>query len=264
MGGPSIMMQYAAMKAARANGVTVLLDGQGGDETLLGYDRHYAALLRASFRDGGIPASIAALRSALTANANLSLRRLAVIFAGMSWAKARSLGYRRHYGFLKNRALASSLQRLLNAREGAAMQAVEIAETSLPMLLRFEDKNSAHFGIEARLPYLDHRFVEFALGLPVRVKMNDGWSKWPLRQAMANRLPESICWRRNKIAFAAPDELWLDRHHSRMRQKVLGCELLARHVDLKALAGRLDRLQLPMRWRLYCLALWSEQFGIGA
>jgi asparagine synthase (glutamine-hydrolysing) len=264
-GGPSIMMQYAVMKAARANGVVVLLDGQGGDETLLGYDRHYAALLRDGFRGGGIRGSISVLRSALAANANLSLRRLAIIYAGMSWATARSLSYRWRYGFMRNLALSQSLRRLLlNAREGAEMQVVEIAETSLPMLLRFEDKNSAHFAIEARLPYLDHRFVEFALGLPVRVKMYGGWSKWPLRQAMAGLLPESICWRRNKIAFAAPDQLWLNRHHARMRHKVLDCELLARHVDLKALAVRFDGLDLSMRWRLYCLAIWSEQFGVSA
>src|SRR5664280_759428 len=52
--GPSIMMQYDVMKTARSNGVIVLLDGQGGDETLLGYERYYAAWLLDHFRQGGI------------------------------------------------------------------------------------------------------------------------------------------------------------------------------------------------------------------
>ena len=50
------------------------------------------------------------------------------------------------------------------------MQVLEITETNLPMLLRFEDKNSMRFGIETRLPFLDYRFVELALGLSTRSK----------------------------------------------------------------------------------------------
>ena len=69
---------------------------------------------------------------------------------------------------------------------------LEITETNLPMLLRFEDKNSMHFAIETRLPFLDYRFVEFALGLPSRVKLNRGWTKWPLRAAMQKDLPAKI------------------------------------------------------------------------
>ena len=264
-GGPSIMMQYAVMKAARANAITVLLDGQGGDETMLGYDRYYAAWLRDCFRKRGVGGFVSGVRGALSANANLSLPRLAMLFIGMGSASVRSLGYRWRYGFMKKLALPKALKRLAQSMGDAArMQGLEIAETNLPMLLRFEDKNSSHFAIEARLPYLDHRFVELALGLPVSLKMHDGWTKWPLRQAMAGILPRAIGWRRNKIGFAAPDHLWLDRHLPQMREKVLASNLVAAHVDMAALARRFDKLGLLMRWRLYCLALWGEQYGISA
>jgi asparagine synthase (glutamine-hydrolysing) len=264
-GGPSIMMQYAVMKAARANGVTVLLDGQGGDETLLGYDRYYAALLRDCFHKRGVRGLVAAVRSAFSANANLTFSRLAMLFIGMSWPAARQAAYGWRYGFMKNRALPKALRRLaLSLGDAAGMQAIEIAETDLPMLLRFEDKNSSHFAIEARLPYLDHRFVEMALGLPVQLKMHDGWTKWLLRKAMEGILPEAIGWRRNKIGFAAPDRLWLDRHLPRMRDKVLASGLVAAHADMKTLARRFNGLSLLMRWRLYCLALWADQFGVRA
>jgi asparagine synthase (glutamine-hydrolysing) len=259
------MMQYAVMKAARANGITVLLDGQGGDETLLGYDRYYAPLLRDCFRKHGIHGLVAAVRSALSANANIGWSRLAMLFIGMSWPAARQAGYRWRYGFMKNGTLPKALRQFaLSLGDAAGMQAIEIAETNLPMLLRFEDKNSSHFAIEARLPYLDHRFVEMALGLPVQLKMHGGWTKWLLRKAMVGILPEAIGWRRNKIGFAAPDRLWLDRQLPQMRDKVLASSLVAAHVDMKALARRFDRLGLLMRWRLYCLALWADQFGVRA
>ena len=188
-----------------------------------------------------------------------------MLFIGMSWPGAWLAGYRWRYGFMKNRTLPQALRRFALSRgDAAGMQAIEIAETSLPMLLRFEDKNSSHFAVEARLPYLDHRFVEMALGLPLQLKMHSGWTKWLLRKAMAGALPGAIGWRRDKIGFAAPDRLWLDRHLPQMRDKVLACGLVAAHVDIKTLARRFDRLGLLMRWRLYCLALWAEQFGVRA
>jgi len=143
------------------------------------------------------------------------------------------------------------------------MQALEITETNLPMLLRFEDKNSMRFGIETRLPFLDYRLVEFALGLPTRIKLNGGWTKWPLRFAMQNVLPADICWRKDKIGFAAPDQLWLSRHTPIMQAKVINSPLIARYVNMKVLKKRFDRLDLGMRWRLYCVALWGERFRVG-
>jgi asparagine synthase (glutamine-hydrolysing) len=261
--GPSIMMQYEVMKTARSNGVIVLLDGQGGDETLLGYERYYAAWLLDHFRQGGIPGFLSAFLSATAANANVPVRRLAMYFFGASFAPLRALAYRWRYSFLKQPYLPESLRRFArHTRDARAMQVLEITETNLPMLLRFEDKNSMRFGIETRLPFLDYRLVEFALGLSTRVKLNSGWTKWPLRAAMQNVLPANICWRKDKIGFAAPDQLWLSQHTPTMREKVINSPLVARYVDMKMLKKRFERLDLGMRWRLYCVALWGECFQV--
>ena len=260
-GGPSIMMQYDVMKTARSNGVIVLLDGQGGDETLLGYERYYAAWLLDHLRHDGVRGFVAAFRAATAAN--ISSRRLAMFLVGASSAAVRALAYRRRYGFLKMPYLPESLRRFAReTRNAGAMQVLEITETNLPMLLRFEDKNSMRFGIETRLPFLDYRLVEFALGLSTRVKLNNGWTKWPLRAAMQNILPEEICWRKDKIGFAAPDQIWLNRHTPAMYEKVMGSSLVARYAEMKSLKNRFHRLDLGMRWRLYCVALWGERFQV--
>ena len=262
--GPSIMMQYEVMKTARSNGVIVLLDGQGGDETLLGYERYYAAWLLDHLRHDGMRGFLSAFRAATTVNANARPRRLAMYFAGASLASLRALAYRWRYGFMKKPFLPKALWRFgRHTRDAGAMQVLEITETNLPMLLRFEDKNSMRFGIETRLPFLDYRLVEFALGLSTRVKLNNGWTKWPLRVAMQNVLPAAICWRKDKIGFAAPDQLWLGRHTPNMHAKVVNSPLVAHYVDMKVLRKRFDRLDLGMRWRLYCIALWGERFQVG-
>ncbi len=261
-GGPSIMMQYEVMKAARANGVTVLLDGQGGDETLLGYQRYYAAWLLDRLRQGGVGGFVSAF---LAAAAVTPVRKLAMYLLGASSAMVRERAYRWSYGFLKNPQLPDALRRFARgARNAEVMQTLEITETSLPMLLRFEDKNSMHFAIETRLPFLDYRLVEFGLGLPVAVKLNRGWTKWPLRAAMQKDLPEDICWRKDKVGFAAPDQIWLNQHADVMYEKVLASSLVGQFADLKALRKCFHRLDTGMRWRLYCVALWQERFRIEA
>lgn len=261
--GPSIMMQYEVMRTARSNGVIVLLDGQGGDETLLGYHRYYSAWLLDHWRRGGPRGFLLAFGAAM--KVGMPARRLVMYLFGASSAGIREAAYRWRYGFLRNPELPESLRRFAhNTRDASAMQVLEITETNLPMLLRFEDKNSMRFGIETRLPFLDYRFVEMALGLSTRVKLNQGWTKWPLRAAMHAVLPPTICWRKDKIGFAAPDQLWLNRHSSIMYARVTNSALVARYIDMKALKKRFCRLDLGMRWRLYCLAVWGERFRVEA
>jgi asparagine synthase (glutamine-hydrolysing) len=261
--GPSIMMQYEVMKTARANGVIVLLDGQGGDETLLGYHRYYAAWLLDHYHRDGVRGAVGGFRAAI--KAGIPPRRLLMYLLGASSAGVRAAFYRWRYTFLKKPDLPESLRRFARkTRDAQAMQVLEITETNLPMLLRFEDKNSMRFGIETRLPFLDYRFVEFALSLSTRIKLNRGWTKWPLRAAMRDMLPANICWRKDKIGFAAPDQLWLNRHSPAMYEKVIDSPLLARYVDMNALKKKFHRLDLGMRWRLYCVALWGERFRIEA
>jgi len=80
--------------------------------------------------------------------------------------------------------------------------------TNLPMLLRYEDRNSMAHGIEARVPFLDHRLVEFVLRLGDQHKIVGGDTKRVLRVAMKGVLPEVIRNRRDKLGFATPEEAW--------------------------------------------------------
>lgn len=264
-GGPSITMQYFVMKAARANGVTVLLDGQGGDETLLGYERYYAAWLRNRLRQG-VGSLLSGVSSASRNNINVSPAILAKYYLGGNFAALREMFYRNRLSFLTgNMTLPEALRRFAAANKDAtALQTLEITQTNLPMLLRFEDKNSMRHGIEARLPFLDYRLVEFALALPLDVKMHDGWTKWPLRQAMSTDMPDTITWRKNKFGFEAPDALWLERHRMAMWQAVESSALLCEHVSVRALAPKFATLDRKVAWRLYCVALWERAFGVNA
>ena len=82
--------------------------------------------------------------------------------------------------------------------------------TLLPTLLQFEDRNSMAFSIESRVPFLDHRIVEFAFTLPDDAKIHEGRTKRILRDSMNGVLPDAITNRTDKKGFVTPGEIkWL-------------------------------------------------------
>jgi asparagine synthase (glutamine-hydrolysing) len=265
-GSPSVCMQAFVMRAAKENGVVVLLDGQGGDETLLGYDRYYPAYCVSLWREAGARGVLRGMREATRSNANMKpWRFVAYLVAGMVPA-VRHLYYRQRSSFLAASApMPDWISRFSSAcLDLRALQVLEVETTGLPSLLRCEDKNSMAFSIEARLPFLDYRLVETAIALAPRLKMRDGWTKWVLRQAMNDVLPPDIAWRRNKIGFEAPTEMWLARHIDVMTEQVRGSPMMRRLCNANQLMQSFRGLDRNTQWRLYSLALWEETFGVEA
>ncbi|MBK7410533.1 MAG: hypothetical protein IPJ40_22215 [Saprospirales bacterium] len=81
-------------------------------------------------------------------------------------------------------------------------------EYKLEHLLKWEDRNSMWFSIEARVPFLDYRLVERTLLLPDNLIIQKGMTKHVLREAMKGTLPEQIRMRRDKVGFETPEAEW--------------------------------------------------------
>ena len=84
-----------------------------------------------------------------------------------------------------------------------------ILHGGLQVLLRYADRNSMSHSREVRLPFLYHELVEFVFSLPPYMKIHDGWTKWLMRSAFSQLLPEPIAWRKDKIGYEAPQGDWL-------------------------------------------------------
>jgi asparagine synthase (glutamine-hydrolysing) len=148
----------------------------------------------------------------------------------------------------------------------AAERRSNLLETSLPALLRYEDRNSMAFGIEARTPFLDVRLVEAAVALPATQLICDGWTKAILREAMKGLLPESVRLRRDKLGFATPETRWLGEIAPRIREWLAPpsyvSTLLRRDVLREWLAA--PDAELAGRrglWRLVSLELWHRHLA---
>lgn len=264
-GSTSIVMQYAVMQQARSCAIPVLLDGQGGDETLLGYPKYVAAYLASRWRDEGMTGLFGAMKAAGSNNASWSFGRVLMYLAG-----SRLAGLRYQHHCWEHRYLAEFPPLPAHLRQFAdacfddfELQRLEIERTNLPVLLRYEDKNSMAHSVETRLPFLDYRLVELSLSLPGSLKIREGWSKWILRRAMSDRLPREIAWRRNKLGFEAPERTWQARLQPEMKATVLRSALLGDIADRGRLEQRFSSLPLRAQWRLFSVALWEQAFGVG-
>lgn len=263
-GGPSINMQYAVMQTARQHGIPVLLDGQGGDELLLGYERYYTTAIRTMLRERGLKPTLAELALIRRHNSKMNRLNLAKYLLGVSSASLRYAYYRYQHRYLQSLPpLPSHLAAVSDAAGDAwAMQSLDVTTNNLPILLRYEDKNSMAWGVETRLPFLDYRMVEFALSLPTDYKIHEGWTKWILRRAMQGRMPDSITWRKNKFGFEAPEQLWLPQHDTVMRAAIMASPLLRELAQMQKLETLYPRMDYRSRFRLYSIALWEQAFGV--
>src|SRR2546421_12052705 len=88
------------------------------------------------------------------------------------------------------------------------MQVDDIMVDTLPMLLRMEDRSSMAFSLEARVPLLDHHVVEYGVSLPDRLKVQNGWGKFAMRQALQGIIPDGGRQRKTKLRVAVPGRQW--------------------------------------------------------
>jgi asparagine synthase (glutamine-hydrolysing) len=213
---PAIVPLHRVMKAARANGTTVLYDGQGADELLAGYDnQHYPpylhTLLTSRLGAGGIVARGREVATAL--GAMNRARALWSLRYAMPWLHPL---YRRIIsaeGVLDPDFHSHAVKPLPSPRrhdeplDEALYQAH--SHTILPGLLHYGDGVSMASSVEYRLPFMDYRLVEFAFSLPAREKMGEGYTKLVLRKAFAGMMIDKVRLRRWKNGFNTPIRSWL-------------------------------------------------------
>jgi asparagine synthase (glutamine-hydrolysing) len=198
--GFSIVAQFKMLQAIKEHSrAVVLLSGQGGDEVLLGYLKYYFFYLNELLRQHKyVKAFTQAFFSAI--------RRTVLWQFRLDLAK-------RYIPALKNRGL----HYLRNVRKEVPIwqssslterQILDIDRYSVPALTHYEDRNAMAHSLEIRHPFLDHRLVEFVVGLPPEHKLRNGWTKRILRDSLTE-LPPDVRWRRDKGYFLVPEEEWL-------------------------------------------------------
>jgi asparagine synthase (glutamine-hydrolysing) len=195
-----------------------------------------------------------------------SVRQLARRMSGASHAKPAWLDLERLGAAPRSPEMAIWGGRAATVREESRRQ---LTATALPQLLHSEDRNSMAHSVEARVPFLDYRVIEFALGLPDAFKIGAGTTKRVLREAMRQIVPASVLERRDKLGFVTAEAVWMrQRAPQEFRRRlvfaieasggVLGRQALS---DFDAvLAGGRPFSYLP--WRMICFGDWMARSGM--
>jgi asparagine synthase (glutamine-hydrolysing) len=278
--------QWRVMRAAKENGVKVLLDGQGGDEVFGGYAKFRYAYVMSLLREGRIGAAtrevagmlqrgdryILDLRNGyryLPASLRRALKVDSVVqhVVNRDWNQALS-----EESTPGTRWWRNALHK--NGQGATLMQRIQVDDISidtLPQLLRMEDRSSMAFSLEARVPLLDHKVVEMGLSLPDDLKVHRGWSKFAVREGMTGLLPDSVRLRKTKLGFAAPDRAWLGDELREPIAELLQSELRSRrYVDVQAVrqwhqspeAKAAGGESLNGLFRILSLEMWMRAFNL--
>ncbi len=213
--GSSPVSQYFVMKLAGKQKIKVILDGQGADEYLAGYMHSFYRLTGGLFKKLKFGSMLFEFNKHVGMQ-KFSLKKKVDVFAKSVYSGFQSedalyqMEYKNYYPFLSNRSERNfSLEKQNGSNLNNFLYHL-LFNTSLPSLLHFEDRNSMAFSIESRVPFLDHRLVEFVFSLDDDDKLSSGITKKILRNSMEGILPDAIKNRTDKKGFVTPGEVkWL-------------------------------------------------------
>jgi asparagine synthase (glutamine-hydrolysing) len=277
-GDPSALPTYFVSKLARES-VKVILSGDGGDELFGGYDR-YVEHLRRGFADH-IPSPIKlwmlkplsrVLREGVPGKRflyNLSLPPLERYLDSVSHFPPRLLR-----GLLSPDVLTEltgngdsdstkPIMSLQTAEMLSQIQAVDF-KTYLPgdILVKVDRMSMAH-SVEARVPLLDHKLVEYAVGLPASMKVRAEVSKYLFKRIARRFLPDSII-NRKKQGFGVPLQKWFKEDLKAFLWDILGDptargrSYFVRNGPISLLKHQRRESESTRLWMLAMLELWHR------
>ena len=249
--------QWCVMRLAQPK-VTVLLNGQGGDELLAGYVPYQYVYLRELLRRRRLGAFAREAWESRDVLKPLVKRRLA--------DRRRALPIKP----LLRPALYDGLEppKFQRSQDDLKRRLVADLQTfSLPSLLRYEDRNSMAFSMESRLPFLDQELVDWVLQLPSSAIVDRGWSRAILRDGLRGVLTEKVRTRRWKVGFTTPETRWLRARRAAVQGLFRSPEFCARpYWDAVGLAAAFDRFcagevePSQIFWRAINTEIWLRVF----
>lgn len=280
-GSTSIFAQWCVFSAMADQGIKVALDGQGADEQLGGYNSFVSLHIVnqimkwrfisaqhsfKNFKNSGRVSTGSILSAMAYTHLPKTLRgvagRLAKIPSQNSgnWLNPRLIdGVGVQDPFTPLGEYPQSV---------SALSRDMVDRINLPMLLRFEDRNSMAFGIEARVPFVDHELMEFALTLPEEYLLRDGNTKSVLRDSVADCLPITVAQRRDKIGFQTAERSWLASHANEILSEF---DQLSERADGIMTTSTREFMQIALSgenpnylsgWRMFVLLRWMKVFDV--
>ncbi|MFC1576935.1 asparagine synthase (glutamine-hydrolyzing) [Candidatus Omnitrophota bacterium] len=267
--GSSVIGQYYVCKLA-SESVKVILGGQGADEIFGGYYRYVPAYLK--YYMGRLLSGAGSIREAPETLSNLC-RYIGIVGPADVFQKAKRrkgiLGITTA-DFIRSAQAGSGEGGAYPGRAMSRINALQYWDIKhyLPALLHLEDRTSMAVSIESRVPFLDHRIVEFCAAIPASIRMKGLALKHVEREMAKKILPPEVANRKSKGVFSPPIRKWFKEDlfglvrdivnsGSFRKRGIFDTRLLERHMK-DFIDGRIDYSE--QLWMVLNVELWHRQF----
>lgn len=262
----SIYAQYKVYELAKQHGIKVILDGQGADETLAGYHKYIHWFLQEKIRESSVVSR--ELKAFADHNINVDWswkNKLAARFPEIAAVQLES----KANAALKNNPFINPAFLKAHYNKKTIFKPVvnklndllyyNTMQFGLEELLRYADRNSMAHAVEVRLPFLSHELVQFIFSLPSHYKLQKGFTKYILREAMKQHLPAAVVYRTDKVGYEPPQQQWMQSpafaelvqqsRQTLVKEKILKQSILQQPVNAQA-AHAVNNDD----WRYFCAA----------
>lgn len=273
----SIYAQWGIMKAVKEHGIKVLMDGQGADESLAGYDIYQSTFYWNFLKKARLGAAGSYFKEIKKYNPGASrLRFMAQAMHTGLYKKSYMDNIYKLTGQLNAGLLSKEFKGRISYqpfhqqyyKDGVKDHLYQMLFLSnLPALLRYEDRNSMAFSIESRPVFLDHQFVELVFSFQNEDLHREGYSKFIFRDAVKGKMPETVRTRRDKMGFPTPERKWVTEEKSRILDIFNSTEFKSRgYFDQQSVLFGFERYCNGMKvnkfpfWRAINLELWFRKF----
>ncbi len=287
---------YFISKLARDNGTIVIQIGEGSDEIFFGYDgfmtylnvynRYWKPYIKTPTIFRNVMYRLTLPFSRLTGKglAIKELLRRAAFDEEFFWGGAIAFTETDKrlimnnsddwYGFNSSQIVKNCLAQIDLKKPDAdfmeRMIYLELKHRLPELLLMRVDKVTMSTSVEGRAPYLDHKLVEFAMGIPSRLKSKNGQTKYILKKAVAGIIPDSIISRR-KQGFSIPAREWFNGELGKyMSHSILNSKIRERRFfNYEYLKNLLEKQRngsaenSSRLWIIFNLSKWYDHWLVG-
>jgi asparagine synthase (glutamine-hydrolysing) len=257
----STYAQYKVMELAKQNNIKVVLDGQGADELFAGYHHHFVAKWNYLLGYGNIIGFIRELnQSKKTIDSPFSLFIKEKIKKNYnSYLKGIENYFESSY--VNSYKVYNPTKYLERVNDQLAY---DITTARLKAFLKCEDRCSMWHSVESRTPFSDDiELINLMFSINGNRKIQNGVSKYFLREAVKDKLPKEIYSRYDKKGFETPMDKWIGNSYKMifdsMNQKdipFIKLDTLKQQFDL----GKAGTKEIKLLYKLYVLSLWKKTF----
>lgn len=274
----SMYAQYRVFRLANEVGVKVVLEGQGADELLAGYQGYHGQRMRSLFESQDFVGMVRFAKKWKLWDGRVHLSPWRAFFGQMIpdylfsilqvMKGEHNIPQWLNKKYLKTNSVQFSPSRLNRTKAGKRRRVAEVLLESminngLPSLLRYGDRNAMRFSIENRVPFLTIQLAEFVLSLPENFLISEeGETKSIFREAMRGIVPDEILDRRDKVGFESPMGDWV----SEIIEKIELTRFLEKELPMINY-NKIEKFRSQLKgnqsiraqdWRLINLLFWAK------